>query len=100
VSKSIISFSPHKTALTVSILFAVTSLIFMIPMALMFAAMPGTDVNGNPVDLAFPLVVVIVMPFFYFVFGYISTVIGALIYNQVAKFTGGIRVEVADSTNS
>ena len=36
------------------------------------------------------------MPFFYLVFGYISTVIGSAIYNYLFRFIGGFEFEVND----
>jgi hypothetical protein len=100
MSKTIVSFAPHKTALTISILFAVSSFFFLIPMVLAFSFMPSTDADGNPMEFGPPMAFFLAMPVFYLIFGYISTAIGAWLYNRVAKFTGGIQVNVVDSSSS
>ena len=94
--KSITYFAPHKTALTISLVFAISSLLFVIPMMLMFSFMPITDQHGNPIDVSFPIGFFIFMPIFYFIFCYIFTAIGAWIYNKVSKFTGGIMLETSE----
>lgn len=94
--KSITYIAPHKTALTVSLVFALSSLLFVIPMMLMFSFMPMNDQNGNPVDSTFPVGIMLAMPVFYFIFGYIFTGFAAWLYNKVARFTGGIKYEAAE----
>lgn len=98
--KTIKKFSPHKTALTFACVMAVSSLIFLIPMSLVFLNAPMTDANGNPVSGAMPFGMMIAMPFLYLVMGYIMTIIGAWIYNWVAGFTGGIQFELTESDDS
>ena len=100
MSKSIISFAPHKTALTISILFAVSSLIFVIPMAILFSLIPSNEITGSQDSFGPSIGFFIAMPIFYLIFGYISTAIGALLYNFVAKFTGGIKINVSESSSS
>ena len=90
--KSITYFNPHKTALTASLVFALGSLIFIVPMAIGFGLMPAVDNDRNPVNTQFPTAMLIGMPVFYLVFGYIWAFFSALIYNQVAKYTGGIKL--------
>jgi len=94
--KSITYIAPHKTALTLSLVFAISSLLFVIPMILMFSFMPATDQFGNPIDTRFPFIMVILIPVFYFVFGYLFTGFSAWVYNKIAKFTGGIKVETTE----
>lgn len=60
--KSIIYIAPHKTALTVSLVMANSSLLFIIPMIIMFSFMLATDQHGNPINARFPFI----MPVFYF----------------------------------
>jgi len=94
--KRIVSFSPHKTALTVATIFALISMLFLIPMIIGFSSMPTTDHEGNPISFGPPIGFFIAMPFLYFIFTYIFTIIGTFIYNKIAKYTGGIEVEVVD----
>lgn len=89
-------FAPHKTALTCSIVLAIGSVIFVVPMAVMFTFIPATDHNGHSVDMAFPIGMVLAMPVFYFVFGYLSTAFFAWCYNKISRFTGGITYETED----
>ena len=92
--KRIVSFSPHKTALTVAIIFALMSLLFLIPMFIGISTMPATDHEGNPINIGPPVGFMVAMPFLYFIFTYIFTVIGTFIYNRVAKLTGGIVLDI------
>lgn len=93
--KSITYVAPHKTALTIAIVFALSSLLFIIPM-MMFSFMPATDHNGNTINSGVPVVMMMIMPVFYFIFGYLFTGLSALIYNKVARFTGGVKVEITE----
>ncbi|MEX1221141.1 MAG: hypothetical protein WEA82_03390 [Idiomarina sp.] len=93
--KSFKYFAPHKTALTVAILFAIASLIFLISTAAMFSFIPGIGLNGE--NVAFPLgIMMLTMPIVYFVMGYVFTALFAWLYNQVAKFTGGVTFELSE----
>jgi len=38
------------------------------------------------------------MPLFYFVFGYLFIGLGSLIYNGIAKLTGGVTIETEESS--
>jgi uncharacterized membrane protein len=99
--KRIKSFSPHKTALTLSIMMAVASLPFILFMAIMTSVMPMTDEHGNEMENQFPMgFALLVLPIIYFVMGYIFTAIVAWFYNLIAKYTGGIRLELAEDESS
>lgn len=94
--KSITYFAPHKTALTVSLVLALSSLLMVVPMAISFSFMPATDSNGNPVSTTPFLFMLIFMPIFYFIFGYLFTGFAAWLYNKVSKYTGGIKYEASE----
>ena len=89
MKKSIVKFSPHRTAWTFALVMAFSSLIFLVPMCLMLFAMPNADAN-----MGLSVGMLVAMPFFYLVLGYLMSAFGAWIYNQVAKFTGGIEFEL------
>lgn len=91
-------FSPHKTALTLACVMALSSLILIFPMSMMFMALPMMGPNGSTVSPSMPFSMLIIMPVIYLIIGYIMTLIGALIYNVVAKFTGGIQFELVEDT--
>lgn len=87
--------SPHQNAKVFSILMAISSLFFLIPMFMfMSLSMPPVDAHGNPVN--FPLFTLLIMPIFYLVFGYLFVALGCLIYNFLVKFIGGIEFELED----
>ena len=100
MKKAVLKFSPHKTAITLSLVMALSSLLFIIPMVISFSLMPSIDANGNSMNMAFPIGMIIAMPFFYLIIGYLFTALGAWIYNQVAKFTGGIQFELVDENDT
>ena len=82
----VLRFSPHQNAKVFAVLMAVSSLVFVVPLmaiAGMFA----------PKGAGFPLMMTILMPLIYLVFGYISVVIGCWVYNLLAQYTGGIEFE-------
>ncbi|MDO9467828.1 MAG: hypothetical protein Q7J36_11045 [Thiobacillus sp.] len=88
--------SPHQNGKVFGVLSALVSLVFVIPMALVFSFMPpGVDANGNVVNqpsAAFFLV----FPIVYLVMGYIMTVAGCALYNLMFKYLGGIEYESRD----
>ena len=94
--KSITYFHPHKTALTVSLVFAVSSLIFLIPLGVISSFAPAPQGNGATFNQGFPALMLFVMPIFYFVFGYIFTALSCWLYNVISGFTGGIKIDITD----
>ncbi|MCK4587280.1 MAG: hypothetical protein KAU29_08055 [Gammaproteobacteria bacterium] len=94
--KNIAYIAPHKTALTAALVMAISSLIFIIPMMIMMSFAPTVDQDGNTIPKIFPAAMVLIMPIFYFIFGYIFTGFSAWVYNKVAKFTGGIRIGTSE----
>jgi hypothetical protein len=87
--KSITYFAPHKTALTFAVLFAIMSLIFIIPMAILLSLV-------TPEGAGLPIGMMLAMPIIYFVMGYLSTALMAWIYNKVANYTGGITFKISE----
>ena len=94
--KSISKFSIHQTALTFACVMAISSLIFLLPMSLVFLNAPMVDASGNPVSAGMPFGFMLLMPFLYLILGYIMTAIGTGIYNWIAKYTGGIQFELTE----
>ena len=88
MKKQIIRISPFQTAKLMAALYFVMS----VPFALLMLAMPfpaGSGMSGW---------MMIVLPVFYLIFGFIFSIIAAWIYNLVAGQVGGIEfttVEVA-----
>jgi len=81
MKKQILSFSPIQTAKVFALLYFIMSIPMLGFMALSFALSPAPSPG---------IWFLVVMPFVYLIFGFIFTAIGALIYNLVAKWVGGI----------
>lgn len=92
MKKQITSISPFQTAKVLALLYFALSLPFIVLMGLMFSFTPGPKPPMMGMLLA--------MPFFYLIFGFIFTVIGAWIYNLVAKWVGGIEFTTSEIENS
>jgi hypothetical protein len=87
---------PIQLGKMLGVIYGLLSLIF-VPFVLLFAA--ASLVAGNArgeaaiFSVGFALVMIVVMPIMYAGMGFIGGVIGAFIYNLVAKWIGGIEVE-------
>ena len=93
--KQIRRLSPHQNGKVFGILMAVSSLVFVIPMLLIFFFVaPSVDQQGNPTT--FPKFMLLLFPVMYLVFGYFGTAIGSLIYNFLFRFIGGFEYEEKD----
>ena len=91
-------FGVISTSNVAAVIYFVLTLILIIPIALLLAAVPqpqvtsgiGTQPSFGPAAGIFLLIV----PFVYAVVGWLLTAIFCLLYNLAARFTGGIAVEV------
>lgn len=91
--KRVKRFGVYQTSKVAAIIMFFIALIFMIPFALIGGIVGGLSGNHFP---GFPLgggFLFIVMPFFYGIIGFIMTALSCLIYNLIAKWTGGIELE-------
>lgn len=95
MKKQIRRISPHQNAKVFAILMAVSSLLIVIPMfALMFFAAPPVDQHGN--RMMFDRYFFVAFPLLYLIIGYLTTLIGSIIYNYLFRFIGGFEFEVND----
>lgn len=82
--------------LVISLLISIPYGLFIIVYALFGARMVGGDaglaVGGGGVVAG--VLVMIGLPIFYGIFGFIAGAIGALVYNVFAGFVGGVEIEV------
>ncbi len=92
MKQQIARFSPHQNAKVMAVMWAVVSLIFLVPFFLL-ASLFGAGQT-------MPIWVIIVAPLFYLVIGYIGVVIACALYNVIAPFTGGIEYESTGSAGS
>ena len=95
MKKQITRLSPHQNAKVSAILFAITTLPFMLLGLLMlkFMPVPPTPEAGAP---HFPALFFIMAPVLYAVMGYLMTLITCFIYNLIVKLTGGFEFEVRE----
>jgi ABC-type phosphate transport system permease subunit len=91
---------PLQLGKILAVIYGLLSLIFVVPFFLMFlaaSAFSGAGRNGFEAPTimisGFGLMMIIIMPIMYAVMGFIAGVVGAFIYNVVAKWIGGIEVE-------
>ncbi len=98
MKKRLARISPLQLGIVLAVLYGLLSLIVFVPMGLLFSGhhSVGSATSATP---AFPFsgIFLLAMPVLYAIMGFISGVIGAAVYNVVAKFTGGIEVTVTDA---
>ncbi len=91
MKKRISRFSVHQTSLVFALVYAVLALIF-VPFVLVAV------VAGEPKHKILSVVLALSFPFLYGLCGYVVVAVSCLLYNLIAKYTGGIEVSVTDTT--
>lgn len=87
-------FEPFQLGKMLAVLYGAMGLLFL-PFFLIFSLVASQLPNPRPPGLwMFGLGFTVMMPVMYAVMGFVSGVVGAWIYNVVAKWIGGIVVEV------
>lgn len=90
-------FSPHQNAKVFAVLMALASLVFAVPMFLVFWMLPaGVDAHGNAVQPP-PLLMPLLFPLVYLGMGYVMVRIACWVYNAMFSHIGGIEYEVRES---
>lgn len=85
--------SPHQNGKVFAVLMALSSLIFVVPMAIAFSFAPvAIDPQGNPIARP-PVAMFLLFPLLYLVIGYIMVALSCVIYNFMFKYVGGIEYE-------
>lgn len=94
VKRRIKRFAPLQLGLMLAALYGIVGLIFA-PFFLLFSTL-GLKASGQaPTGLmAAGVGIIFILPIIYAVVGFIGGLIGALIYNLIARWIGGIEVEV------
>ena len=98
MNKRIKRIAPLKTGIVLGVLYALMSLI-MVPFMMIagIGVAAAAKQSGTPVPFAFLFGIgALFLPVLYGAIGFIFGVIGAAVYNLVAKWTGGIEVTVED----
>ena len=92
--------NPVSAAKVCGLLYAILGLIIGAFISLMMMAAGGAvsaaaeETGGAIFGMLMGAGAIIIAPIFYGIFGFISGAIGALLYNLVAGWTGGLEVEV------
>ena len=93
MKNQIARLSPHQNGKVFAVLMALSSLLFVVPMAIAFSFIPaGVDAHGNPIAQP-PVTMLLLFPIFYLVMGYIMVAMGCVFYNFMFKYIGGIEYE-------
>lgn len=93
MKNQIARLSPHQNGKVFAVLMALSSLLFLVPMAIAFSFIPaGVDTHGNPIAQP-PVAIFLLFPIFYLVMGYIMVAVGCAFYNFMFKYIGGIEYE-------
>ena len=91
-------FSVINTANTVALMYFAGFLIVFVPIVLLLSVASVTITTGSgqqqTMDLGPGLVLVLLVPILYGLVGWVATALFCLLYNLVARFTGGIGVDV------
>ena len=90
-------FGVMKTATTVAVLYMVVIAIFLVPFALLFAAIGRaipTGASNASLDVGVIVVFGLVLILFYGVGGWVITAISCALYNLVAGWVGGVEIQL------
>ena len=95
MKKQIKRLSAHQNGKVFGMLMAVSTFPFILIMFFfMQLASPQVDLSGNPIE--FPKFILLVFPFMYLLFGYLSVGFGCIVYNFTQKYIGGFEYETSD----
>src|SRR5687767_14188200 len=93
--KQLTYIAPLKAGIVLAILYAILSLI-VVPFFILAALMGKASGNPGPNPAIFGVAFAIGLPFLYAAGGFLGGLIGAALYNLVAKWTGGFEFETRD----
>ena len=80
----------------ISLLFIPFFLVAILVSSFAAHAQPGFHADPVPAIAGVGVVFLIFVPLFYAILGFVGGALGALIYNLVAKFTGGLEMTFVD----
>jgi hypothetical protein len=89
--------SPLSCAKIAGVLYALMGLLFGALFSLFAAAgaFAAPDTGAGMMGAVFGIGAVVLMPIFYGCLGFVTTLIGAALYNAVAGMIGGVEIDVA-----
>ena len=87
---------PLSAAKIAGVLYAILGLVFGIGFSLFstLAAVALPNQNTGPLGFLFGAGAFIWMPLFYGVMGFVAALVGATLYNGLARLVGGVRVDL------
>lgn len=88
MKKRITRFGVYQTAKVFGVMYFFLTAIFAIPFGLIAL------VSGLGNEIGFSGGFILLVPFLYALIGFLFSALGCAIYNLIAKWTGGIEVEV------
>ena len=96
MQQSIRRIDPLSAMKTAAILYAVFGLILgaIFSLISMLGFMAGSSGGSRAFGLLFGAAGIIIFPIFYGIIGAVAAAIGAFLYNGIAGFTGGVRIEL------
>jgi hypothetical protein len=104
VRRRLTRISPLQLGIVLALLYGLLCLVFFTPIfVLMSVLIPQTPNQPHPASVFFPAagtLFAVIMPVIYAAFGFVFGIIGAAIYNLVARMTGGIEFTVEDAPAS
>lgn len=86
MKQQISRLSPHQNAKVFGVLMAVGSLVFVLPLVLLASAF-------GPKENQAPVIMFLILPVFYLVFGYLMVAVSCWLYNFMVRYVGGIEFE-------
>ena len=103
MKKRLANIDPLQCGIVLAALYFCLSLLF-IPFFLLMSVVAAhnpqfAQQSGNPMA-SLGLVFVVLVPVFYTILGFIGGVIAALVYNLIAKLTGGLEFTTVDMASN
>jgi hypothetical protein len=95
--KRISRIAPLQAGFVYALFMGVIS-IFAVPIIFLVSVLAPKQPGANGAFAAMGLVMILIIPIMYIFIGFIMGAIAALIYNLIAKFTGGIEMTLSDVT--
>lgn len=86
MKQQVVRLSPHQNGKVFAVLMAIGSLVFLVPLFLMFSVIAPSQARP-------PLLMLFMMPLMYLVLGYVMVAIGCALYNFMFRHIGGIEFE-------
>ena len=87
-------FGVLQTAKIAAVMYFAISLIFVIPFGLIAFISGATGGREGVAGAFFGGVFIIFMPIIYAVMGFVFVALGCLFYNFIARYVGGIEIEI------